>query len=75
MRVFLSCDGLWLSGGVMQALTYKSVAERLECSPRTVRRLVAAGRLPVVRLTRDLPRVPEDALNALICGECVEGWR
>ena len=45
-------------------MTVREVAEELRCSPLTVYRLIASGRLAAVRLGRDL-RVSREALAAL----------
>lgn len=45
-------------------LTVAEAAELLRCSPQTIRRLVRAGRLPALRLGRDL-RISREALAAL----------
>lgn len=46
-------------------LTLRQVAERLQLSESTVRRLVATGRLPALRLGRSL-RFEEVALDEMI---------
>ena len=43
-----------------QLLTLQQVADRLQVSMSTVRRLVAAGRLKAVRIGRNLRVRPED---------------
>ena len=43
-----------------QLLTLQQVADRLQVSTSTVRRLVAAGRLKAVRIGRNLRVRPED---------------
>ena len=48
-------------------LTVADVAEILQVSPRTVRRIIAAERLPVIRLGRAV-RVHPAALAALMDG-------
>ena len=48
-------------------LRVSQVAEELQCSPITVYRLIASGRLAAVRLGRDL-RVSREALAALAVG-------
>ena len=45
-------------------LRVSQVAEELQCSPITVYRLIASGRLAAVRLGRDL-RISREALAAL----------
>ena len=45
-------------------LTVREVAEELRCSPLTVRRMVAAGRLSALRLGGSL-RISREALAAL----------
>ena len=50
----------------MEFLTYKAVAERLNIHPTTVSRLVRAGKLPAVRLGRNTPRIPAEALEAFL---------
>jgi len=49
-------------------LTEKEAAARLQCDPRTVRRLVVSGRLRAVDLgtTRRNLRIDPDALNAIL---------
>lgn len=48
-----------------ELLTYEQVAERLHCTVRTVRRLVAAGELRVIRPTKK-PLVSERELEAFV---------
>jgi excisionase family DNA binding protein len=50
-------------GAVM--LSYRAAGARLGVSDRTIRRMVAAGRLPVVRVGAS-PRVPVAALETLV---------
>ena len=50
----------------MELLPYKTVAERLHIHPSTVSRLVRAGKLPAVRLGRNTPRIPAEALEAFL---------
>ena len=50
----------------MQLLTPKDVAARLAVSPRTVYSWIAEGRLPAVRLSERVTRVPEEAVDALV---------
>ena len=45
-------------------ISTRVAADRLGCSVRTIRRMIAAGRLPAIRLRRQL-RVPVAALDAL----------
>lgn len=47
-------------------LTPRQVAERLAVSPRTVYLWIEQGRLPAVRLSERVTRVPVDAVDALI---------
>ncbi len=47
-------------------LTPKQVAERLAVWPRTIYAWIAEGRLPHVRLSERVTRVPEEAVEALI---------
>jgi excisionase family DNA binding protein len=47
-------------------LTPKQVAERLAVSPRTVYLWIEEGRLPSVRLSERVTRVPADAVDALV---------
>ncbi len=48
-------------------MTVREVAEELRCSPLTVRRMVAAGRLSALRLGGSL-RISREALAALAVG-------
>jgi excisionase family DNA binding protein len=50
-----------------QMLTVNEVAEILQISPRTVRRMIGDGRLPVVRIGRAV-RVHPDTVAALMSG-------
>lgn len=52
----------------MKMLTVREVAERLGCHPATVKRMIASGRLPAVRLAgpRGHYRVSEDALATFV---------
>jgi excisionase family DNA binding protein len=50
----------------MKLLTVDAVAERLGISSVTVRRLIAAGRLPAVRPSPRTVRIPEDAVEAFV---------
>ena len=56
--------------GAPRLLTIKDVAVRLQVSPRTIHRLVAAGDLSVIRIGRAV-RVSEEALKAFLTGEGV----
>jgi excisionase family DNA binding protein len=47
-------------------LTPRQVAERLAVSPRTVYLWIEEGRLPSVRLSERVTRVPEEAVDALV---------
>lgn len=47
-------------------LTPKEVARRLNVSPRTVYLWLEQGRLPAVRLSQRVTRVPEEAVVALV---------
>ncbi len=47
-------------------LTPRQVAARLNVSPRTVYKWLDEGRLPAVRLSERVTRVPEDAVETLI---------
>jgi excisionase family DNA binding protein len=49
----------------MQLLTVSEVAQRLRLSERQIRRMIADGRIPVVRLGRAV-RIREETLRALI---------
>ncbi len=53
-------------------LTYDQAATRAACSASTIRRLVRAGTLPVVRLRANVVRVPQSALDAHIQA-CIVG--
>ncbi len=52
----------------MQLLTYDQAAERLACSPRTVRRMVAAGDLTKVTVGKSGARVAAEDVDAYIRG-------
>lgn len=52
-------------------LTPKQVAERLSVSVRTVYQWLEEGRLPAVRLSERVTRVPEDAVEALVASATV----
>lgn len=47
----------------MRYMTIKSAAEKLDCSVHAVRRMAAAGELPVTRLSERRLRIPEAALD------------
>jgi len=47
-------------------LDYKQAADALNVSRQTVRRMIAAGRLPVVEIRAQRFRVPEAAILALV---------
>ena len=47
-------------------LDYQQTADALNVSRQTVRRMIAAGRLPVVEIRAQRFRVPEAALIALV---------
>lgn len=49
-------------------LNYRQAAERLGLSKQTVRRLIKAGRLPVVETRAGRTRVPEQAVIELAAG-------
>src|SRR5262249_13325721 len=55
-------------------LTVPDVAELLRLSPRQVRRLIAEGRLPIVRLGRAIRIRPQD-VEALVAGSGQERAR
>ena len=48
-----------------ELLTIKQTAVLLAVHPETVRRMVKAGRLPVVYITPRLPRIPKSAVAKL----------
>lgn len=52
-----------------ELLTPKEVAARLSVSPRTVYSWLEEGRLPSVKLSERITRVPEDAVEALVSRE------
>lgn len=55
----------------MTFLTIKETAGLLKVSKRTVRRYIAAGLLPVSRITHKTVRIKEDDVKALAQGvEC-----
>ena len=47
-------------------LTYRATAALLHVHPATVSRLVRAGKLPVVRLGKNTPRISAEALDAFL---------
>jgi excisionase family DNA binding protein len=55
----------------MILLTPKEVGERLRVSPRTVYSWIESGRLPSVRLSERVTRVPEEAVDAFVRGAFV----
>ncbi len=52
--------------------TYETAAERMNCSRSTVRRLVRAGVLPVVRPRPNIVRLPESGIDAYLAA-CTSG--
>lgn len=48
-----------------QLLTVAEVAAELRCEPRTVRRMIARGDLPVVRINQRMQRVRRQDLDGL----------
>lgn len=52
--------------------TYDTAAERMGCSASTVRRLVRAGALPVVRPMPNIVRLPESGIDAYLAA-CTTG--
>lgn len=54
-----------------ELLTPRQVAERLSVSPRTVYLWIEQGRLPVVRFSERVTRVPAQALEALVASAYV----
>ena len=55
----------------MSLLTVGQAADQLNISPRTVYRLIAEGRLTVVRPTDGRTRIPADVLAAYITARTV----
>ena len=47
-------------------LTKKQVAEKLQCSTRTVENLADRGQIPKVTLGSKMVRFPEDGINRII---------
>jgi excisionase family DNA binding protein len=47
-------------------LTYEDAAARIGVSTITVKRLAASGRLPVIRFSHRLVRIPSSALEAAL---------
>lgn len=56
-------------------LTTDDVAQRLNISPRAVRRLTAEGHLPYVQVTRTCRRIPAEALDEFIAARTVPQMR
>ncbi len=52
--------------------TYGTAAGRMNCSASTVRRLVRAGVLPVVRPRPNIVRLPESGIDAYLAS-CTTG--
>jgi excisionase family DNA binding protein len=52
--------------------TYDTAAERMGCSPSTVRRLVRAGVIAAVRPRPNIVRIPESAIDAYLL-DCTSG--
>lgn len=50
------------------ALTVEQMAEALQCSHKTIRRMIAAGDLPAIKRGR-LLRIPRHAAEAMIAGK------
>ena len=55
-----------MSDTVERFLSAREIAGRLSVSEITVRRMISSGRLPSVRPTERLVRVPESAVNELL---------
>lgn len=53
------------NGSVEHLLTLPELAERLQLSEKTIRRMIAGGRLPCVRLGRQLRFLPGDVFRWL----------
>ena len=53
----------------MRFLKIKEVAERLQLSPFTVRSLIKAGKIPVIRLGHRTIRIPDTWLESLAKSE------
>ncbi len=53
--------------------TYGTAAERMNCSPSTVRRLARAGVLPVVRPRPNIVRLPESGSDAYLAACTTRG--
>lgn len=53
------------NGSVEHLLTLPELAERLQLSEKTIRRMIACGRLPCVRLGRQLRFLPGDVFRWL----------
>ena len=58
--------------GVGLAVTLAEAARLLSVSTRTIHRLGATGRLRIVRITRDTPRVLRSDLDALLARTATE---
>ncbi len=56
---------------VSELLTPRQVAERLSVSPRTVYLWIEQGRLPVIRFSERVTRVPAEAVDALVAAAYV----
>ena len=55
-----------ISGGDMKFLTVAATSERLGYAKETVRRMIAQGRLPAVRLPSGRLRIAEADVEALL---------
>ena len=53
------------NGAVEHLLTLPELAERLQLSEKTIRRMIAGGRLPCVRIGRQLRFLPGDVFRWL----------
>lgn len=53
------------TGSVERLLTLPELAEHLQLSEKTIRRMIAGGRLPCVRLGRQLRFLPGDVFRWL----------
>lgn len=54
-------------------LDYRQAAEAISCSRQTVRRMISAGRLPLVEIRAGRFRVPEAAIIALVASATKKG--
>ena len=54
------------SVGPRRYVTLKGAAERLDCSERTLRRMIAAGELTGYRVGKRLVRLDADELDAVV---------